>query len=238
MRIVQAVPGPAHEVDLDGDALTSWLTERYAPPAGDAWVRLNLVSALGGQITGASGTSDDLADGIDRPLMGIIRGTADVVLVGAESVRSNGYGLPRTAALAVATVTGDLRGNTFPDSIPSGRLFVLCPPEAVDRVVDQLGRRATVVAVGAGGAPEPAALIASLAERGLTRVLCEGGGAVVSALVRAGLVTEFCHTVAPLLTSPGAMLSVGDVPLTQLRLDQLLVDETQRLYARWGFPPR
>jgi riboflavin biosynthesis pyrimidine reductase len=238
MRVVQAVPGRPATVDLDGDALTAWLTERYTPPTGDAWVRLNLVSALGGQITGASGTSDDLADGIDRPLMGIIRGTADVVLVGAESVRANGYGIPKIPALAVATVSGDLSGNAFPDEIPPGRLFVLCPPEAVQKVTDQLGSRATVVPVGSGGAPTADALIAALHAQGLRHVLCEGGGGLVSRLVDAGLVTEFCQTIAPVLTSPGVMLTVGDVRMTGLGLTQLLVDETDRLYARWSFPER
>lgn len=234
MRVVRAVPQPALEVDLEGEALDDWLRDRYDLP-GDAWLRLNLISALGGQITGPSGSSNDLAAGIDRPLLRLLRGMSDVVLVGAASVRAEGYTIPRRAPLAVATVSGDLGGHTFPDDVRPDRLLVLCPPSAAEAVRSHLGTRAEILPVDGDPMEQPELLVAALQRRGLRRIVCEGGGALASRLLAVGLVDEFCHSIAPVVVSPGAPLTVGEVPLTTGRLDGLLVDGTDRLYARWGF---
>jgi riboflavin biosynthesis pyrimidine reductase len=82
---------------------------------------------------------------------------------------------------------------------------------------------------------EPQRLLAALRDRGYGRIVCEGGGALASRLLAAGLVDEFCHSLAPVVVAPGAPLTVGDVPLTTGRLEGLLLDETDRLYARWRF---
>lgn len=236
MRVARVRPAPMLEVDLEGDELGEWLTGEYALE-GDSWLRLNLISAIGGQITGPSGGSDDLADGIDRPLLKVLRGMADVVLIGAASLRAEGYTLPRRAPLAVATASGDLTGHALPDEVDPGRLLVLCPAPAIERVRGTVGDRATIVPLPTDPREDPASALAALHDRGLRRIVCEGGGALASALIAAGLVTEFCHSSAPVISSPGAPLIVGDVPLTTARLDLLLLDGTDRTYARWALPP-
>jgi riboflavin biosynthesis pyrimidine reductase len=234
VRVSRLVPAPSEQVELEGEALDSWLRERYELQ-GDTWLRLNLISALGGQITGPSGSSNDLAAGIDRPLLKLLRAMSDVVLVGAASVRAEGYTIPRRAPLAVATVSGDLDGHVFPRDLEPGRLLVLCPPAAEERVRASVGSAAEVLPVAGDSMAEPGLLTTALRDRGLGRIVCEGGGALASRLLAAGLVDEFCHSVAPVLVSPGAPLTVGDVPLTTGRLEGLLLDETDRLYARWRF---
>jgi riboflavin biosynthesis pyrimidine reductase len=236
MRVTGLVPATA-SLDLDREELDTWLAERYALP-GDEWLRLNLITALGGQITGPSGTSDDLADGIDRPLLKVLRGLSDVVLIGAASVRAEGYTMPRRAPLAVATASGDLGGHTFPDSVEPGRLLVLCPPSAVAAVHASVGSRATIVELAGDPLADPGLIVAALRARGLRRITCEGGGGLASRLVAAGLVDEFDHSLAPVLTGPGAPLTVGEVPLTSARLDGLVLDGTDRLYARWNLRRR
>ncbi|WP_375400297.1 dihydrofolate reductase family protein [uncultured Amnibacterium sp.] len=234
MRIVRAAPAPLLEVDLTGDELLAWLRTQYELP-GSTWLRLNLISAIGGQITGPSGGSDELADGVDRPLLRLLRESADVVLVGAASLRAGGYPLPARAPLAVLTASGDLGGHRLRADLDPARLLVLCPPSAVDRVRDTLGVPGTIVPIAGDPMADPGAALAALHDRGLGRVLCEGGGGIASRLLAAGLVTEFCHSSAPLVTAPGAPLITGDVPLTTARLDLLLLDETDRTYARWRF---
>jgi riboflavin biosynthesis pyrimidine reductase len=234
VRVRRLVPDPSEDVDLDGEALDAWLRERYEL-AGDAWLRLNLISALGGQITGPSGSSNDLAAGIDRPLLKLLRAVSDVVLVGAASVRAEGYTIPRRAPLAVATMSGDLDGHVFPGDLEPGRLLVLCPPQAEQRVRDSVGTAAELLLIDGDPMAEPRLLTEALRGRGLARIVCEGGGALASRLLAAGLVDEFCHSLAPVVVSPGAPLTVGDVPLTTGRLEGLLLDETDRLYARWLF---
>jgi riboflavin biosynthesis pyrimidine reductase len=236
MQVTGLVPatGP---LDLDGAELGDWLTERYALD-GAAWLRLNLITALGGQITGPSGGSDDLADGIDRALLRVLRAAADVVLVGAASVRSEGYTVPARVPLAVATSSGDLSGHRFPADLEPGRLLVVCPESARSRVDDEIAGRGTVLPVPDGSAGDMRAVVGALRDAGHARIVCEGGGRLASRLVAAGLVDEFDHSIAPVLVSPGAPLTTGDVPLTRARLTGLLMDSTDRLYARWTLPRR
>lgn len=236
MRVTGLLPatGP---IELEGEALGGWLAERYALD-GDEWLRLNLISALGGQITGPSGGSSDLTGGIDRPLLRVLRAAADVVLVGAASVRAEGFVMPRQAPLAVATVSGDLAGHRFPSELEPGGLLVVCPESAAGRLEAELGGRATVLPMPDGSGGSAAPVVTALRDAGYGRIVCEGGGRLASRLVAEGLVDEFDHSIAPVLVSPGAPLTTGEVPLTNARLTGLLLDETDRLYARWALARR
>jgi riboflavin biosynthesis pyrimidine reductase len=237
MRVAALAPEPGDLLDLEGDALHDWLAERYVLE-GDRWLRLNLITALGGQIAGPSGTSEDLADGIDRALLKVLRASADVVLVGAASVRAGRYPLPRRAPLAVATTTGDLTGHAFSADLDPERLLVLCPPSAAGRARATLAGAGTVVALAGDPVTDPGLLLDALADRGLGRVVCEGGGGMASRLLASGSVDEFDQSIAPIVTSPGAPLLTGAIPLLSGRLRGLLRDGTDRLYARWTFPAR
>lgn len=236
MPVTGLVPatGP---VDLEGDALDDWLAERYVLERAE-WLRLNLITALGGQITGPSGGSGDLTGGIDRRLLRVLRAAADVVLVGAASVRAEGYALPRLVPLAVATTSGDLGGHRLPADIQPGRLLVVCPTSARGRVEAQLGDRAVVLPLPHRSDGNATAIVTALRSAGYGRIVCEGGGRLASRLVAEGLVDEFDQTIAPALVSPGAPLMAGAVPLTHARLIGLLLDGTDRLYARWALPRR
>jgi riboflavin biosynthesis pyrimidine reductase len=88
--------------------------------------------------------------------------------------------------------------------------------------------------------PEPdsvdsATVLKILADRGLYRVLTEGGPSLLGTLIEEGLLDELCLTVAPLLvgglarriaTGPGAAL-------TRMRRAHLLADAEGYLYARY-----
>jgi riboflavin biosynthesis pyrimidine reductase len=233
--VVQALlPTPGEPVDLDREAMRSWLADRYALE-GDAWVRVNLVAALGGQTTASDGTSDGLTGGIDRLLLAVLRRSADVVLVGAGTLRAERLGMPRTAALAVATRRGDLDADVLPAPTDDGRrTIVLCPDRVVHALRDRLGDRARVVAVAGDLSASPSLLIDALVAEGLPRIVCEGGAELAGRLVTAGVVDELDLTTAPLLAGGGPSLRALGEPWS---LAGLLHDETDRLYARWR-PPR
>jgi riboflavin biosynthesis pyrimidine reductase len=224
------LPAPGTTLDLDREALRDWLADRYALP-GDAWVRLNLVTALGGQTTGSDGTSDGLTGGIDRTLLAVIRSTADVVLVGAGTLRAEGLTMPRTAMLAVATRRGDLDAGALPEPAADGRrALVLCPARVAETLRDRVGDRVRVVAVAGDPSASPALLIDALAMEGLPRVVCEGGAELAGRLITAGVVDELDLTTSPVLASGGPSLRALGGPWS---LAGLLRDETDRLYARW-----
>jgi riboflavin biosynthesis pyrimidine reductase len=172
------------------------------------------------------GRSGALGGAADRELLATLRALADVVLVGAGTARSEGYGpvwvgrermqrrerrgqapLP---TLAVVTRSAQLD--------PCGRLFVErrpdqpAPPRPV--VVTCLGapaerrRRledvAEVLVAGDAEVDLPKA-VAEL--RGRTeasgRILTEGGPRLLGDLVGAGLLDELCLTHSPVIAGPG-----------------------------------
>jgi riboflavin biosynthesis pyrimidine reductase len=234
MRVDALLPTPGETVDLEGDALRGWLADRYALEG--PWVRVNLVTALGGQAVGADGTSESLTGGIDRALLGVLRRAADVVLVGAGTLRAERLAMPRTAQLAVATLRKDFDPAALPEPAEDGRRpMLLCPPSTAHAVHRRVGDAAEVVAVDGDPAASPWLLVDALRERGLQRIVCEGGADVAGRLLTAGVVDELDLTTAPVLTDgAGGLRSPGP----QARLAGLLRDGTDRLYARWALPRR
>jgi hypothetical protein len=78
---------------LEDDGTRSWLEDLYRP-ASPVHVRLNFVASVDGSVIGADGSSDSLSSVVDRRILGVIRELADVVLVGAGTVRAERYVLP------------------------------------------------------------------------------------------------------------------------------------------------
>jgi riboflavin biosynthesis pyrimidine reductase len=77
-------------------------------------------------------------------------------------------------------------------------------------------------------------MLAALTERGLTRVLCEGGPSLLGALQAAGAVDELCLTLSPLLAGPGGPRITSGPPVTPQRmaLAHLLTDG-ELLFTRY-----
>ncbi|OUE27659.1 dihydrofolate reductase family protein [Clavibacter michiganensis] len=244
MRITRVLPVPgAGDGDasrgLDDDGSREWLEDLYRPASADH-VRLNFVASVDGSVIGADGSSDSLSSVVDRRILGVIREVADVVLVGAGTVRAERYVLPRRTPLAVATSSGDLEGHRFDPDASAGRLLVLCPPEARDRAVATLaGVPAEIVSVPLGAAADGRlggdVVVDALRARGLTGVVCEGGPALAASLLAAGRVDELCLTTSPDLVTPlTPLVPAGSGVQASMRLDQLLVDDDHRMYARWA----
>lgn len=174
-------------------------------------VRMNFVSSADGAVT-LGGRSGALGGATDRRLMQVLRAMADVVLVGAGTVRAEGYGGVPVAAADVAwrrehgleeqpglaVVSGALHLDPD-DPVFAGALH---PPVVVTTDAAAAARGAlfapvaTVVACGRNGVDLPAMLDA-FARRGWTQVLCEGGPHLFGTLLDAGLVDEVCLTLAP-----------------------------------------
>ncbi|MBC7518683.1 MAG: dihydrofolate reductase family protein [Microbacteriaceae bacterium] len=211
----------------------------YEPPL-PRWLRVNLITSVNGSVVGNDGTSDTLTNRADRLILGVLRRQADAILVGAESVRAEGYHLPKTATLVIVTESGNLIGHRL-GSITAGRVLVLCPSAAIDTVVATVGDiPAEIIALPTtAGRLELASVVTLLRARGFENIVCEGGPSVAKQLLAAGLVDELCLSTSPRLTGGGlALLGSSDpgdsAPSDQrLRLAQLLVDDSSGVYARW-----
>jgi riboflavin biosynthesis pyrimidine reductase len=77
--------------------------------------------------------------------------------------------------------------------------------------------------------------LAQLAERGLRRVLNEGGPTLLGAFVEADLLDEICLTTAPLLVGGGAVrIAAGATDaLTRMRRAHVITDADGYLYTRY-----
>lgn len=240
MILTRVVPSAvdAERIDLSDDGAPLALAALYAPPRPE-WLRLNLVASVNGSAAGGDGTSDSLTNRADRTILRAIRSLADVVLVGAASVRAEGYHVPRSSRLAVLTGTGDLAGHKMSGDVELGRLLVICPPAAVARVGATLhGTPAEIIVVDdVDGRIDPADVISLLRGRGLAHIVCEGGPSLAGQLLDAGIVDELCLSTGPVITTAQLPLFGGaGVAERRLELTQLLVDDASGLYARWLLP--
>jgi riboflavin biosynthesis pyrimidine reductase len=214
----QLLPGP--ELD-DPD-----LVQLYAYPPG-RWLRANMVSSADGAAI-LDGATAALSSEGDRHLFALLRTLADVIVVGASTVRAERYapvrrrelwdhlraGRPPTPPIAVVTGRLDLH--------PSSRLIASAPPHARTIVITtaaapperraELAERADVIVAGEETVDLKAALDA-LADRGHQRLLAEGGPHLLGQLTDAGLLDELCLTIGPLLAGPGASRIVSGTPL-------------------------
>ena len=201
------------------------LAELYAWPdtTDRPFVRANMIASLDGGTT-VEGRSAGLGNPQDEHLFTLLRDLAEVILVGAGTVRAERYGgirldaeraarrerwgLPVTPPpIAVVTARGlDPQSPLFTDTetppivITTERAAGLVPDGVlvITAGVDRVSPRAAVNALGADG---------------YRRVQCEGGPALLAALIDADLVDECCLTIAPLL------LGTGGTPLLPMRVD-------------------
>jgi len=228
-------PSPLETFELDAPTTRDRLLELYRPATSPS-LRLNLVASISGSAAGSDGTSETLTSRVDRHILGVIRELSDVVLVGASSVRAEGYQVPRRSRLAVLTGTGDLSGHRLEplDGHESPRVMVLAPPHAHARVLDTLPDAELLEVPVEGEAVRMDAVVATLRAAGLASIVCEGGPGLASQLVRAGLVDELCLTTSPQIGGTSLPLLTGEASPLDATLTQLLLDESGFLYARWA----
>ena len=226
-------------VDGMDAASRAWLLAHYARTEA-AYLRVNMIASLNGSATGDDGTSNTLSSRLDRRILGVIQELADVVLVGAGSVRAEGYVVPARAALAVVTSSGDLTGHRL-DARPADEaggghpVLVLCARSSLGRAEATTGGRASIVPLDdEGGDIPPASIVRALHDRGLTRIVCEGGPTLAGRLFAADLVDELCLSTSPQVTLGGRpLLDSAQAGSRRFSLRQLLVDDAGTTYARW-----
>ncbi len=202
----------------------------YPPPG----LRVNLVATLDGGTSDAAGTSAGITAGADRVVLGAIRSVSDTVLVGAATLRAEPGLVPKRTHLTVLTTTGDFTGAAVRDDIEPGRILVVGPSGAEDRARRTFAAPFEYLAVDGDRAVPLSRLLEALRDRGLAKVVCEGGPRLVGQLLAANLVDELCLTTVPRILGRPQILFGGAAPGPRdLELVQLLGDDTGTLFARW-----
>ena len=235
--------------DADGPIDADGLEELYDYPPGRPWLVVNFVCSADGAVE-LSGTSAGLTSPADRRVYPLSSDLADVRLVGARTAVVEGFrgirpgdqdarlrerhGLAAIPPVAVVTSGRSLPADApvLTDTItPTIVLTCASAPAALRRAWADTG--ADVVLTGEE-AIDFAAARGALADRGLTRVHCDGGPRLFASLLAGGAVDELRLTVSPLLVAGDAGRIASGVPIepTSLRLASVLT-ESDSLVLRY-----
>jgi riboflavin biosynthesis pyrimidine reductase len=230
------------------------LADAYAYPAevvdaGRPWLRANMVSSLDGAAR-LEGLSEGLSSPADKRIFGVLRALADVVLVGAQTVRAEGYhpakaraefaadraarGQGEAPVIAVVTRSLDLDLSLPLFTSPLVPTVVLTAETAPADALAATRRVADVIVAGEESVDVGRA-VAALAERGWTRQLTEGGPRLLGQLAEDDQLDEVCLTLAPLLAAGDApRIAHGAKSIAQRMELAGLLEEKGFLFARYA----
>lgn len=181
------------------------------PDRSRSWLRANFVSSLDGAAT-HDGRSGGLGSAADRRVFALLRRLADVIVVGAGTVRVEGYrgmrldddsaawrvahGLVAQPVFAVVSARLDVDRTIFEGN--PVRPLVLTGAAAPAERRAALAEVADVVDCG-GASVDTRLMRLALAERGLTQVHSEGGPHLLGTMIEEGTLDELCLTLSPRL---------------------------------------
>ena len=249
------VLGPIGDAGADGATVDdARLKQLYAFPQdpSECVVLANFIASLDGGAT-MSGTSGGLGGPGDRRLFAILRELADVIVVGAGTAKAENYaGAKMTAGqrqrrqqcgqsevppIALVTRTGAL-DHDLPvlvnTEVPT---LVMTCADAAPNARRRLGTVAEVIDCSGTdpGRVDLATAVSRLADRGLMRVLTEGGPTLLGAFIAQGLLDDLCLTCAPILVGGNAVRITGgiDNAVTRMRPVHVITDVEGYLYLRY-----
>ena len=193
------------------------------------YVLLSCATSADGYLDDASPRRLILSGPADLDRVDEVRAGCDAILVGAQTVRKDNprllirdprrsarraaRGLPEHPARVTLTATGDLdpRARFF---APGALRLVYCATPAIGRARARLGD--TAVLIDAGDPLSLDLVLTDLAERGVLRVLVEGGARVLGDFLARDLADELDLAVAPFF--------VADPAAPRLNLPRLAPD--------------
>ena len=211
--------------DLSDDELAAAYT-----PEREPWLRVNFVSTVDGAAQGSDGVSKSINNDADKRVFDALRARADCLVVGAGTLRAEGYNVP-SIPLVVVSRSADLP-PTLRDA-PRGRILMatVSSADGLAQARDELGED-NVLVLG-DDEIDLVLLKATLAERGWVEQLCEGGPSLFADLLAAGVVDELCWTIVPTLTGGDAVrIATGAEVEVELR-PVLLLEQDGTLLGRW-----
>ena len=206
-------------------------------------LRVNFIASADGAVT-VDGLSAGLQGPGDKEIFDSLRMVCDALIVGAGTVRAEGYdalrltesgrawrvahNLPEFPLMVI--VSGSL------DLDPEQLVFSDAPirPIVITHGPTRSSDFAEIVSCGEDRV-DLAEAVRFLHSRGATQLLCEGGPSLLGALIAEDLIDELCLTVSPLLVGGHAgRISQGPPsPPRQMSLRHALTREDM-LFLRYG----
>ena len=231
LEVIEGVGAP--EARLLIAPFTQWI--RTLRP----YLTLKLAVSLDGKIADERGRSRWITGLAARRQVQAWRRSADAILVGAGTVLADDPSLlPKPlGGRRPWRVVVDTRGTLSPsaqiltDGFQTQTIIAttrLCP--ARRQTALRTGGAQVWVLPGSRGGVALGALMKKLGGLGLLHVLCEGGGELAAALIRAGLVNEFRFFIAPCIIGGGkASGAVGGAGWPLPAAPKLVFTECRRM---------
>ncbi|MGH1490434.1 MAG: pyrimidine reductase family protein [Acidimicrobiales bacterium] len=232
------------------DARQAVALEARPRPSGRPWVYTNMIASADGG-TAVDGLSGQLGGPGDKAMFGALRAIADVILVGASTVRAERYRPPnlRPESVAMRRARGqadhprlvvvsrslsiDLDLPLFDD--PDNRPFIVTTESSPIDKRTALEQVADIIIAGQDGVSLQAAL-SQLASTGVETVLSEGGPSINGQLIDDGLIDEWNLSISPrLLGGDSRRAAIGplaDGPPLPMTLSRVWTDN-DLLFCRW-----
>jgi 5-amino-6-(5-phosphoribosylamino)uracil reductase len=180
------------------------------------YVLLSVVMSIDGYIDDATGERLLLSNAEDFDRVDEVRAGCDAILIGANTIRRDNPRLvvnsatrrasrvarglpPNPVKVTITTTSLDPAANFFHTG---GEKLVYCPSSAYTRVREDLGRLATVA--DAGDPVDFPRLLDDLGARGIHRLMVEGGTAIHTQFLTAGVVDELQLAIAPFFVGDSA----------------------------------
>jgi riboflavin biosynthesis pyrimidine reductase len=170
------------------------------PPAARPFVLLNMIATADGRAT-IAGRTAPLANRADYELFHALRARVDAVMVGAETVRVEGYG-PMDQLAVVVSRSVELPVDRGLLAAEGNRVVIVTP--SPDRELPPCAATVSYIREA-----DLALALRRLRGLGVESIDCEGGPGLNTTLVPAGLVDELHLVIAPKLAG-------GRDPLTIL----------------------
>lgn len=168
------------------------VADAYADPTrrrhddGRPWVWLCMVASMDGA-TVVEGTSRALGSAADTAILLGLREIADMVVVGAGTIRAEGYGPPKRKGLRIGVVTSSAEGLDLQTPLfTTGSGFVITTTSAPDLAVDTIR-----------SGQDRVDLRTALARLDVDCVQGEGGAGLNGSLFEDDLVDEINLTISP-----------------------------------------
>jgi diaminohydroxyphosphoribosylaminopyrimidine deaminase / 5-amino-6-(5-phosphoribosylamino)uracil reductase len=195
---------------------------------GRPLVTAKVAASLDGRVALASGESKWITGEGARRMGHALRASHDAILVGSGTAMTDNPSLtcrlPGLDAASPVRIVVDSALRLSPGSalvagannVPT---WVVCGEHSddqrraalMDRGVDIISARR-----GAEGVLDSAAVLQELGDRGITRVLAEGGPRLVTSLLREGLIDRLAWFAAPVALGGDAMTAIADLSLRSL----------------------
>lgn len=223
------------------------ISSLLGPDSGDVFtIRTNMVSTLTGSAT-MNHVSEDMGNDTDGQLFAALRNWADVVLVGAQTVRAEDYSgvapatdgsRPAPIAVPSRSLDFDITSDFFTDFTTPPILLV--PHSSWDD--QELAKRiATIESAGAevcdAGEGTVQNYISVLQGRGFKRVLCEGGPGMIGQLVDIDAIDQMYLTLDPHLSTgvetPMATFQ-GEHSHRRMQLENVAADHDGTVFLRYS----